>query len=855
MKKVFALFVAFAACTSLFGSSTTPVTSWKLSCEGGRKSYSVQVPSTVAGSLAGAGVFGEDFMEGDNYFAQDATVFDKAWTYTSKVRTPKGKHSLLRFNSLGYSADIFFNGTRIASADTTLGVFVVREYDVTALSRRIRRNKIQVTVHRAQPGALNVGFVDWNPHPLGESMGILGNVTLSGTDGIVIDDVFVNARPELPGLDAANLDVKVSLRNVSAAPVQGELVLAYEGGECVVPVTVDAAGTAVLDLGPEDFAALHLDNPRIWWTWDLGTPELYGMEASFVAGGEVLDSRSTVFGVRSITSEVTDNHRQFYLNGRRILVKGAGWTDDLLLRDTHESNAIQAEYVKDMNMNCIRFENIWCKDDNIYDLCDSLGLLAMVGWSCQWEWKDYCGLEETNPYGCINAPGDMDLAAQYFHDQVIRLHNHPSVMCWLTGSDRIPNPELERRYMEIYSEYDYRPYVCSAKDMASELGGPSGTKMAGPYEYVGPDYWYLDLEAGGAFGFNTETGVGMNIPQLPSLEKMIPADSLWPLSSIWDKHCTASSSAMNNTGVMQEVMDAQYGEPQNLLEFVNRAHAVDYDATRAMFESFRCNIPQSTGIIQWMLNSAWPSLYWQLYDYYLLPNAAYYGTKKACEPVQLVYNYKDRKVYAVNESGADRDLVASMKIFGSGSSLVGGQCCPVCAADNQSVPVFSVPESPEGRFIALELSDANGHIVADNFYCIPARNNEYDFRHTNWYITPITEYSDMSFVSNLPQTEIDMNVTEDGGIITVTLENDSDVISYQNILRLVDADGNVVVPAFWSDNFVTVLPHQTKVLTCTLRHPSRPDSHPSRPDSHPELVSGSPTPTVQVQTWNTTISR
>ncbi len=40
----------------------------------------------------------------------------------------------------------------------------------------------------------------------------------------------------------------------------------------------------------------------------------------------------------------------------------------------------------------------------------------------------------------------------------------------------------------------------------------------------------------------------------------------------------------------------------------------------------------ATGVIQWMLNNAWPSLIWHLYDYYLVPAGGYFGTKKANEP-------------------------------------------------------------------------------------------------------------------------------------------------------------------------------------------------------------------------------
>lgn len=832
MKRILTTLIIASMSALLCNATVTPVTSWKLSGESLKGSIDVTTPSTVAAALADNGKLGPDLMEGENYFKVDKSIFDTPWTYTAKQRISRknGRHCLLRFNSLGFYADIRFNGTLIASSDTTLGVFTVREYDVTPLLRTLRRNKIEVTLRRAQPGDLNIGFVDWNPRAIGESMGILGDVTLIQTDAVVIDDVFVRPELDTESLSSADLEIKVSVRNVTQSPVEGNLRISYEGGECIVPVSLGAAESKVLCLGPADCAAFHIDNPRIWWTWDLGTPELYEMAASFEAEGTVNAGRNVKFGVRSITSKVNDNHLQFYLNGRPVLIKGAGWTDELLLRDTHESNTLQAEYVKDMNMNCIRFENVWCKDDNIYDVCDSLGLLVMVGWSCQWEWQDYCGLPETDGYGCINDERSMNMAVEYFYHQVRRLHNHPSIICWLTGSDRIPNPELELRYMEIYREWEDRPYVCSAKDITSLYGGPSGTKMAGPYEYEAPDYWYLDKDNGGAFGFNTETGIGMNIPQLPSLKKMIPADSLWPLSRTWDLHCTASSSAMNSTKEIVKAVEGQFGAPATLEEFVNRAHALDYDGTRSMYEAFRCNIPVSTGIIQWMLNSAWPSLYWQQYDYYMLPVAAYYGTRKACQSLQLIYNYADKCVYAVNESGSDRELEARIRIYDESSALVSDVTVPVLSKDNTPVKVSQLPASDKGRFLALELL-SSGDVIADNFYCVAAKNNVYDWEDYDWYITYIKEFSDLRYVANLPEASVKMTVTREQDGYKVELANESDVISYQNILRVVDSEGNAIVPAFWSDNFVTVLPGQTKTLTC-------------------KAAAGY---SIETQTWNTNI--
>ena len=785
---------------------------WTLSRDGAGQRYDASVPSTVAGTLSEAGFFGNDLLEGRNYEKADKSIFDDTWTYTTTFqgKPAKGKHAELVFDGLNYYADIFLNGKQIASADTTAGVFIRRAYDVTKLLKS--RNKLEVKLRRAQNGDLNHGYVDWNPRPLDESMGIVRPVTLHTTGALSIEDVYVVPDLNVENFKTADLSVRVTLRNREARSVEGALALSLGGEPASVPVTFAPEETKEITLTPAEAAILHVDNPRVWWTYDLGTPELYNLTACVEVKGAVSDVKDVTFGIRKIESRLTeDNYRQFTLNGKDILLKGAGWSDDIFMRDTPESIERQVKYVMDMNMNLIRFENIWGKEDTVYDLCDKLGVLALVGFSCQWEWENYCGLPEVGHFGCINGQEVEDLAVRYFHDQVVRLHNHASVIAWLTGSDRIPNPGLEERYLAIFEKEDYRSYVCSAKNMKS-LAGWSGTKMEGPYEYVGADYWYKDKEAGGAFGWNTETGIGANLPQLESLKRMIPEESLWPLSDAWDYHCTASSSDMNSTKVLQEVVNGLYGGFDGLEDFVRKAHAVDYDGTRAMFEAFRVRVPKSTGIVQWMLNSAWPSLYWQLYDWYGIPTAGYYGTKKACEPVQLLFDYATRKVYAVNESG-DKDprtMQATLKVFDAASKLIGTETKTVKAGYRDVVPVFDLRHyDGKPHFVALSLTDDKG-LAVDNFYCLGAKDNEYNWKKTNWYITPITAYTDLGFVFSQPKADVEMTVEGN----RVTLVNKSDVIAYQNILKAKDAGGNLVAPAFWSDNFFPLLPGETKTVTC-----------------------------------------
>ncbi len=798
------------------GDRLTLEEGWQLSRAGSAEQWSATVPSTVAGALSDAGYFGDGLLDGRAYAAVDKAPFDEVWTYrTSFAAKPAaGQHFELVFDGLGYYADIFLNGTQIASSDTTFGVFRRRTYEVGDLLRG--RNTLEVKLRRAQSGDLNIGFVDWNPRPLDESMGIVRPVTLHASGAVSIEDVFVIPDLDVQTLAQADLEVRVTLRNREAHPVEGTLDLnLQDAGEAGVPFALEAGQTRTFCLTPAELPLLHLTDPRVWWSYDLGKPELYALEARAEVDGALSDRREVEFGVRKITSRLTaENYRQFTLNGRDILLKGAGWTDDIFLRDTPESIRRQVAYVKDMNLNLIRFENIWGKDDTVYDLCDREGLLALVGFSCQWEWEDYCGLPEVGHFGCINGREVEDLAAAYFHDQVVRLHNHPAVIAWLTGSDRIPNPDLEKRYLDIFGKEDYRPYVCSAKNLES-LAGWSGTKMEGPYEYVGADYWYRDTQAGGAFGFNTETGIGANMPQAESLRRMIPEEALWPLSDSWDYHCTASSSAMNSPKQLDEIISAQYGAAADFEDFVRKAHAVDYDGTRGMFEAFRVRMPRSTGIVQWMLNSAWPSMYWQLYDWYGVPTAGYYGTKKACEPMQLMFNYADRKVYAVSENPEAVTLRANYLVYDEQSRLLGGDSKELRLDYRASLPVFDLRRF-DGRphFVALSLTTADGTTVADNFYCLPAKDNEYVWDKTNWYITPISRYADLRFVFAQEGADVQMSVEGGDGEWTVTLSNKSSVIAYMNVLKALDDAGELVVPAVWSDNFFPLLPGQTRKVTC-----------------------------------------
>ena len=402
---------------------------------------------------------------------------------------------------------------------------------------------------------------------------------------------------------------------------------------------------------------------------------------------------------------------------------------------------------------------------------------------------------------------------KYFHDQLIRLRNHASLIAWLSGSDRDPNVRLETAYVRLYDQLEYRPYICSANNVTSRVTGPSGMKMAGPYEYVGPNYWYEDTRAGGAYGFNTETNPGMNIPQKESVLRLLGGEDAWPMGPAWNYHCTASSSYMNTVDPEVAAAEGTYGPLEGFEDFVKKAHALDYDSTRAMYEAFRRNIGKATGIVNWMLNSAWPSLYWQLYDWYGVPTAGYYGVKHACAPVQLIYDYGSGEIVAVNDAVPAAAYRAEILFYGADSKLIKRENQDFVSTPRQPVILGKLPKAVPG-FLSLALKNPEGEVVARNFYCIPVQNARHDWAHSDWWGIPILSYADLSFVSAMPKADVQITSTPVDGGIRVTLVNTSDVVSYQNILKATTADGELAAGPVWEDNFISLLPGETRTVFC-----------------------------------------
>jgi len=682
-------------------------------------------------------------------------------------------------------------------------------------------NILAVEIFRAQPGDFNTGFVDWNPRPLDENMGIWRPVSIEINGKVGVKNTAVQSKVNTETLEEAWLTVKTELQNFSSESVSGELIGKIGENEFSFPVTLNANEKKEILLTSEDIASLYIKNPKLWWCNNLGEPNLHKLSIRFETGNNITDEEEITFGIREIDTYFTkEGHKGFVLNGKKILIKGAGWTDDIFLRDTKQSLETQLQYVKHMNLNTLRFESIWGTSQDVYDLCDQNGILAMVGWSCQWEWVEYLG-KECDAFGGIHTEADMKLAVESLSDQIHWLRNHPSIFVWFLASDKLPKPELEIKYKDMIAKIDNRPYLLTAGTRTSEVSGPVGVKMNGPYEYVSPNYWFEDKVNGGAFGFNTETSPGANIPKLESIKKMIPEDKLWPINEAWNYHCTHSAVAFRDLNVNTLNLEKRYGKAVNLEDYLMKSDVMGYEAMSGMFEAFRARIPVSTGIIQWMLNSAWPSFYWQLYDYYLLPTSSYYATKKANAINQLIYDYSTHEIIAVNESlNSEKNFKAQITVYDFNSNLLKKETVSFDIETITSKSIFNLGAFKENVFLDLKLFDEKGIQIASNFYWLSNKKDVFDWEKTFWGNTPLKEYADFTNLNELPAaeitTEFSTKTAQNNVELTVTLENTNSKTGFFIYLNLLNEKGETIFPVFWDDNYVGVLPNEKRTIKCSI---------------------------------------
>ncbi|WP_405147444.1 discoidin domain-containing protein [Sphaerisporangium sp. NBC_01403] len=796
--------------------------------------YPVGPRSTVLAGLLKNGKYPDPFYSTNmkNIPAADFTV---PWWYRSDftLGAETGLKTFLDVTGVISSADVWVNGTQVATSAQVAGAYTRHELDVTSLVHP-GVNSVAFKVDPNDPNKhLTTGWIDWVQTPPDRNMGIFRDVLVRRSAAVALRNAHV-VTALTPALDRADLTIKVDARNDSGAAVHATVAGTVGSAALTQDVDLAAGQTKTLTF------TQSIAGPQVWWPYGMGGQPLYDLDLTATAGGSASDTAHTRFGIRTVTSSLDGSgHRLYKVNGRPLLIRGGGWSPDLFLRWDPAYAQDKLRYVRDLGLNTIRLEG-HLETDQLFDLTDQMGILVMAGWECCDKWE---GQTNGGEPGDTWTAADHTIAKDSMTAEAVRLRDHPSVFTFLIGSDFAPNAQQETGYLAALNAADWNtPIVAAASDKSSPTLGSSGMKMTGPYDWVPPGYWFNKRE-GGAFGFNSETSAGPDVPTADSLKRMMSSselNTLWQSATAAQYH-RSPSSTFGTLKLFDDAINGRYGTSTSLDDYVRKAQLQQYENIRAQYEAYRRNFTDSsnpsTGVVYWMLNSGWSSLHWQLFDTYLDQGGSYYGAREANKPLHVQYSYDNRTVVVVNQNhAAASGLTVRTDVFNlDGTGKYTDTATVTAPGDGGKVTAVTIPSITglsTSYLVRLTLSDGGGEIDR-NVYWLSTKADVIDWANNDWYYVPTTSYADLTGLAGMARSPLSASASSSASgattTTTVTLRNTGTgkIPAFYLDAHVVDQAGKPVLPVQWTDNAVSLWPGETRTLTATYRTSDLNGSAPS----------------------------
>jgi len=820
--------------------------------------YIVQrMPATVLQILEDNGVY-KDLYYGTN-LATPKDLWKQDWWYRTTFTAPSGRdvYSLI-FKGINYRADIWLNGHKIATRSQAVGMYNEFEFNVTKFIVPGGSNvlAVKVTPERGltEDVELADSWLDWiNWKYLGyhdaekhidipfvpdRNAGVWKRVFLSSTGAVTIRNPYVATGLPLPALSPAALTVYCDLSNAADKPVSGTL-----RGQILRPgkpaiqfqneVSLLRNQTKEIVLTPAEIAQLSIADPDLWWPFEWGRPNLYRLKLDFIINNELSDAKAIDFGVRTIAQKRDSDNGfpqigtggNFYLqiNGKDYPIHGGVYSPDLLFRNDPERDAAILQYVKDLGLNLIRWESK-IADDSMIERADRAGVPIMLGWMCcaQWEHWDLWTAE------------DQWVARASLRARIREIRSHPAAVIWANGSDGLPPDPVLNDYREILRELHWQN---ATVDTVSNVNRSwSGIHMVGPYVWRPPYYWFSD-KYGPARGSSAEEGDNETIPPLESLRRFIPPDKLWPINETWYFHSGANEG--NNTlDNITRVLEKRYGPSHNVEEFSKKAQLAHYEDVRAQYESYATHWDNRKMVVHWMMNNPWPSLFGHLFDAYFKPGGGYFGAKKALRSISVVWDYYatgDRsaaKIYVANRtSEARKQLTVSVAFYNlDGSRKFYQQVKDFSIPANTSAVAMTIKRVPgldPTYLVRCQLRDAMEALLAENVYWQSAADDDLgDPKNDEQFKTNLVKWAGMSALNVMPAAELktSSNFTVSNGDVAakITLTNDSSHIAFFLRAEITKAmDGEEILPITYDDNYITVFPHESRIIVGHFHLPAQ----------------------------------
>ncbi|MHB8851745.1 MAG: glycosyl hydrolase 2 galactose-binding domain-containing protein [Ignavibacteriaceae bacterium] len=797
-----------------------------------------------------------------SYLPNHENPWKKPYWFVNKFRIPsneKGKKVWLNFNGINYRGEVWLNGIKITDTSEMVGMFRQYKFNITNAVEFDGNNYLAVKIypvdHPGTPGSQLKVFGDtrgpdedifkdetlkisggWDcALPVRDrNMGIYRKVYLSFTGDVDIVNPYIQTYLPLPDTTIANLTISATLVNTSSKVQSGllkgqiSLLNTIDMGEYIkhLPghmnsisfekiVNIQANDSITVTLSYKDFPQLRIKNPHLWWPNGYGEQYLHNLKLLYVINGAVSTVKNILFGIREVSSQLKelkgDYGRIFFINGKRIFCRG-GWIQPDMLLDNNKKNLYdQARLIANANLNVVSSEDM---PDPPKDFLDALDKYGLMWWDVFYQC--YVTVPGTKD---ANNPLDHKLAKETVRDIILRYRNSPSIVVWCGANESLPDSDL---YFDMKKQinmldttriflpstglwWDWEklsPYVKADLPVGTtDNGGPDYTWYPLPYYFNMIDDVQNDM-------FHNECGIPA-VPVYSSLKKFIfnldqdaKSDTLFPLDSVWAEH-----GAWDGGGYAFKAYDKairNYGfKTKNVYDYARIAQMVNADSYRAIYESANSRMWSITsGTMIWKLNSSYPDVSWQVYDWYLNPNAGYYFIQQACEPLHIQMNANDYKVSIINTYNKTfNNFRIKAIVYDFNLKEIWNREEDINIGEDRYVEAFNIPRL-QGitpiYFVKLELINKAGKIISSNLYWESSKE-------------PL-DFSELSNRKNpKPVLTYTTEETKDEFTIHVKVKNTTDKLSFMNRLTIVRKDNNEeVLPTFWSDNFITLFPGEEK---------------------------------------------
>ena len=800
------------------------------------------MPAIVPGTVLNSLVYNQKYPEpyyGINNKIESKLIPDISETgrdfYTYWFRTDftvpqsfKGKTVWLQLDGINYRAEVWVNGNLLSTMN---GMFIQDYIDVTDFVKIGGKNGLAIKVYPVDvPGSAkpkswgaagefhnggngNIGLnttmlmtVGWDFTFMDgirdRNTGIWKNISLYATGRVALRHPFVKSELRKPDYDQARETVSVEIINPSTSnrviscKVKGEIVGENITFEKTFRLMRGEEKTATFS--PEEFPQLIINSPKLWWPVNKGPQNLYDLKLTVSVDGKDCDSVKTRFGIREIVSDrkTPDKSRVFYVNGKRLFIRGTNWIPEAMLRTSDERTYAELRYSRQSGVNLLR---MWgggiAESDYFFQLCDELGLLV---------WQEFWMTGDTRH------PHDKGLYMRNVESTVKRIRNHPSLAYYVASNESTE--------------------VTGTPELLNKLDGTRGFQMqsecegvhdGSPYKQVNPMQHYENTASprgSRVDGFNPEYGAP-TLPTVEILREMMDEKDLWPINKeVWDY---LDGNGFHLMSTMYTDLVNNYGKSSSIDEFAQKGQLLGAINSKSIWEVWNYNKLDygdrfCSGLLFWYHNCSMPQVASRMWDWSLEPTASLYHTANSLEPLHAQFDYLKNTVSVVNDYYREfKNYKVIAQVYDINSKKVFEESAvvnlPSDGVVNDALTIRFPQNISQVHFIKLILKDENGKDVSSNFYW--RSNDKYEGSKT------LTGPAASGFedLSKLKQAKVKLTykVREDDNnyFVDITLRNTSGQIAFFNQLQFLNSKMSPIRPSFYTDNFFSLMPGEKKTVT------------------------------------------